>query len=79
LEEANSSALEWVTGMRLNHVLDKIPGHSLEQAKLIIDSMVEDVFREGAGEVVDSREARQAIAKRTMVLYKKLLGTSVRY
>jgi hypothetical protein len=35
--------------------------------------MVEDILREGAGEVVDSKEARTAIGKKTAVFMKRLL------
>lgn len=70
--EANAAAIanEWVTVTRLDHVLDKLPqGIGVESTGLVIKAMLEDVLREGAGEIVDSREARNAISARTRVLF----------
>lgn len=77
LDNATDVANEWVTDMRLQHVLDKLPGHSIEQAKKIIEAMVADVLREATTEVIDSREVRQAISRRTMVLYKQGLKNAL--
>lgn len=38
---------------------------------------IEDVLREGAGEIVDSREARAAIGKKTAQLFKTRLRDSL--
>jgi hypothetical protein len=73
LADADAVASEWVTPMRLAHVLDKIPEHGMEKMREIITAMVEDVMREGAGEIVDSREVRKAISTRTTTLYKQSL------
>lgn len=71
LSQANAIAEEWVTDMRLTHVLDKLPqGIGLDSTKLVIDAMVNDVLREAAGEIVDSKEARAAIGKRAAQLFK---------
>ena len=76
LADAEKIALEWVTDTRLAHVLDKIPGpHGLPQMTVVIQAMTEDVLREGSGEIVDSKQARQAIAKRTAVLFKNHVRT----
>jgi len=71
--DAQSTANEWVTLMRLNHVLDKIPGHNMDQMGSIIKAMMEDVFREGTGELNETDQTRKAIGKRTVELYKQLL------
>jgi len=74
LEEANAICDEWCTEARLVHVLDKIPGHSIEQMRVIIQAMIEDITREGAGEVViSSNKVTKAIGSRTVKLYKELL------
>lgn len=73
LTRASEIAEEWVTPTRLDHVLDKIPGASIEQMRDVISAMVEDVLREGAGEIVDGREARTAISKKTAELFKAKL------
>jgi hypothetical protein len=39
----------------------------------IITAMVSDVFREGSGEIVPSKDAIKAIGKKTALLYKELL------
>ena len=74
LAEAQAIADEWVTEMRLVHVLDKLPHDiNIEGTRQVIDAMIEDVCREGAGEFVDSREARTRIAARTAQLFKTYL------
>lgn len=71
LEEARSIAEEWVTDTRLAHVLDKVqPAMDFAETGLVIHAMVEDVLREGAGEIVDSQQARKAIATRTAKMFK---------
>lgn len=74
LENADAIALEWVTPMRLQHVLQKLPQpHSPEHTSDVIGAMLEDVLREGAGELVDTRLARKAIATRAALLFKDYL------
>ena len=74
LAAADAIALEWVTDMRLAHVLDKL-GNPKEMAKTgaVIAAMVEDVLREAKDEIVDSAEARKAISTRTVKLYKAIV------
>lgn len=79
LADAESIALEWVTDMRLTHVLDKIPTpHAPEQTGMVIKAMVEDVLREGAGEFVDTKDARKAIGSRAAAMFKKCLLSALR-
>lgn len=75
LTKASAIAEEWVTPARLEHVLDKMPGVGIEKTGDVIRAMVEDVLREGANEIVDSKEARQAIGKRTATLFKSKIRT----
>lgn len=77
LEDAESVANEWVTAMRLSHVLQSIPNHGMEKMREILSAMVEDVMREGAGEIVDSPAVRKAICSKTAVMYKNLLKSSL--
>lgn len=77
LEDAQAVADEWVTHQRLLHVLDKLPGHCMEKMKDIIAAMQEDVLREGVGEIVDSKEVRSAIGKKTAVDYKNYLKSLI--
>lgn len=72
LTEATAIAEEWVTEMRLEHVLQKLPqGIGLESMQRVLQAMVEDVLKESTGEIVDNKEARNAINKKTVELFKK--------
>jgi hypothetical protein len=80
LAEADAVANEWVTPMRLQHVLDKIPGHDMSKMPDILKAMVEDVTREGAGEIdwtKDEKSIRKAITRRTSILYKEYLQSQI--
>lgn len=77
LTRATEIADEWVTPTRLEHVLDKIKnpdgsGSDVgnDRMREIIAAMVEDVIREGAGEIADSKEARVAIGRKTAEVFK---------
>ena len=75
LTKATEIADEWVTPTRLEHVLDKIDNPNggevgLDRMRDVIDAMVEDVLRESAGEIVDSKEARTAIGRKTAEIFK---------
>jgi len=72
LEEAGAVAEEWVTAMRLEHVLDKIPKPwDIKQTPQVIVAVIEDVVREGSGEFVDSPEVRKAIGKKAAEKFKQ--------
>jgi hypothetical protein len=74
LKEAQAIADEWVTAMRLEHVIDKLPGVSLgvEFISKLIPAMVEDVKRESEGEVEWTTAAGKAVGKNTAMLVKAL-------
>ena len=73
LEEAKAIADEWVTPMRLRHVLDAFDNPKMEDAQKMIKAMVEDVEREAEGEIINSKPARVAIGKKTMKIFKQML------
>ena len=73
LTAASAIADEWVTPMRLEHVLQRVPADDMSAAPKVIAAMVEDVYREGKGEIVESREATAAIGRKTAELLKKHL------
>ena len=77
LTAASAIADEWVTPMRLEHVLQRVPADDMSAAPKVIAAMVEDVYREGKGEVVESREATAAIGRKTAELLKKYLMSRV--
>ncbi len=70
LTAADAIAQEWVTPTRLAHVLDKLGPCGMERTPDVIAAMVEDVTREGIGEIVDSKDARRAIARKSAELFK---------
>jgi hypothetical protein len=70
LRASNAIATEWVTPTRLDHVLDKLVSVGMEQTPDVIRAMIEDVTREAAGEIVDSKDARRAIGAATAKLFK---------
>ena len=72
LTEAQEIADEWVTEVRLDHVLQKLP-HDIElkDTRLVIDAMIEDVQREGAGEFIPSKEALKAIGAKAAQMFKR--------
>lgn len=77
LADAQAIADEWVTPTRLQHVLDKLPGVGIQDTPKVILAMIEDVVREGKGEIVDSKEARKAIGALTAKLFKQHVKASL--
>jgi len=70
LSDAEAVADEWVTFNRLSHVLDKIDTPAMEKMKEIIGAMIEDVKREGEGEIVWSKDVGKAVGKKTAQMTK---------
>ncbi len=70
LSEANEVAPEWVTEMRLSHVLNKLGNPNIERTRDVISAMIEDVKRESEGEVTWSKEVERAIGKATAETFK---------
>lgn len=74
LSDADEVADEWVTHMRFKHVIDKLPKElTIRDTKVVIEAMVEDVYREAKGEIIESKEVRNRIGKRTVELFKNYL------
>lgn len=69
LSNATEIANEWVTETRLDHVLDKIPGAGLRETGQVLKAMLEDVFREAGLEIIDTKEARDAITTKTRLMF----------
>lgn len=77
-ESAQAIAEEWVTAMRLTHVLDKRPDiSSVEHTGQLIQAVVEDILREGAGEVADTKANRKAIGALAASMFKKRIVAEV--
>lgn len=78
LNDAAEVAEEWVTHMRFNHVHDKLKlpldmGNTLS----FINAMIEDVKREGAGEITWSKEVEHAVGKKTASLLREAVKASL--
>lgn len=70
LEDAKAISEEWVTEMRLKHVLDKLPKDLvISDMKQVISAMVEDVYREAKGEIIESKEVSKYIGNKTANLF----------
>lgn len=71
LDDSEKVAKEWVTYTRLMHVLDRL-GNPKDHADIprVIGAMIEDVLREGADEVKDTKDNRKSIGRAAAKLYK---------
>lgn len=79
LTEAQAIADEWVTDERLRHVLQKFDGDvDMSATPRVIAAMTEDVLREAKGEIVESREAKAAISRKTAQMFKAHLQERMR-
>lgn len=79
LSKAREIAAEWVTRMRLTHVLDKLGVEPLRtNLGKIIPAMLEDVQRESEGEVEWTKEVGKAIGHATVELIKERERARVR-
>lgn len=71
LVEAKAIAEEWVTLMRVSHVINKIENCDITKMKYIIDAMVEDIKREAENEIVWSSKVQREIGKMTATITKQ--------
>lgn len=72
MTKAREIATEWVTPMRFSHVIDKFKEeHIIQNTGKFITAMIEDVLREGEGEIVVSKQVTNAICKEAGKLYKE--------
>lgn len=78
LEAAQAIADDWVTPMRLAHVLDALraagtPCTDMSSTGVVIRAMTDDVRKESEGEVVWTPDAVKAIGKATARVFKDLV------
>ena len=79
LSDAKEIAEEWVTNKRLEHVLQKFPADvSMEAMGDVIKAMIEDVYREGRDEIVESKAVGKAIGGVTVKLFKAKLQSTLK-
>lgn len=77
LREADKIADEWATEMRLTHVLDGFHDADIEKTGQIIEAMVSDIVREATGEIIDSKQVRTAISRKTALMFKARLKANM--
>ena len=75
IAKAEEIAMEFVTDMRLAHVLDKLGNPSdISSTGEVIKAIVEDVCREASGEIADNKAVRKAIGSAASKLFKKKIS-----
>ncbi len=76
MRNAREIAREWVTEMRLTHVLDEFDSPTIEDTGEVISAMTEDIFEEGSDELdiegIEG-EVRREIGNRTAELFHRRL------
>lgn len=83
IADAKAIAKEWVTVMRLQHVLDRakielqIEPNETKYIPDLIKLMIEDVTREAEGEIIVTPQALKQIGNMTAALYKEHLKNSL--
>lgn len=70
--EAKDIADEWATEMRLTHVLDKLDiPMDMSSTGTVIKAMIEDIYREAKGEIVENARVAHYIGKATAIMFKR--------
>jgi len=79
LSDAKAIANEWVTRERLRHIFDhETIEPAVENIGKIIPLMIEDILREGAGEIIDSPEARTEIGRLTALYIRQFANEGIK-
>jgi hypothetical protein len=74
LVQVREIAEEWVTENRLSNILSHIEKElEIQDIPVLIDLMIEDVLREGEGELVKSRALVKAISREVALMVKRRL------
>lgn len=79
LSDAKAISEEWTVNLRLEHILQKFPNDvNMESMGDIIKAMIEDIYREAKGEIVESKEVSKAIGQKTVQLFKQKLQSKLK-
>jgi hypothetical protein len=70
LIDAKEIAEEWVTEMRLSHILGKLSSYDITNTGDIIKLMLEDISREAKGEILENKEVNRIIGQKTALMFK---------
>jgi len=69
---------EWLTEERLNHILTSGKVEPIiEKLGDIIRFMIEDIYREGKGEVEESKDLEKAIGRETALMFKRRISNDL--
>jgi hypothetical protein len=74
LKDAKEVAVEWVTDMRLSHIISKMKTVDITKTGNVIRSMIEDVKRESNSEVLWSKLVEKEIGKQCAIMFKNILN-----
>jgi hypothetical protein len=77
LSDAKAIAEEWVTEMRLSHVLQEFEKPTIEDTGKIIKAMFSDIVKESKGEVEYLDLASKEISRKTALMFKNRLKNSL--
>lgn len=70
--DAQEAAEEFVTVMRLHHVIGKMAQPiGIEKIPEVIHAMIADIELEAKGEILENDETRKAISRKTVAIFKK--------
>lgn len=75
--DAKKVAEEFVTDMRLEHILDKIENKCIENMREIIDAMINNVKRECGNEITWNKDVENAIGRKAATLFKHKLNNNI--
>lgn len=71
LTDAKEIAKEWVTHMRLAHILDKFLSPSVKDTGDVIKAIIKDIEIEAKDEITMTKEAEKAIGRLTAKMFKE--------
>lgn len=78
IEGAKSIAAEWVTPMRMSHVLDKLGNpRDISLTGTVIKAMIEDVERESAGIVAWDKDIQKEVGRVAATIYGGICKTII--
>lgn len=82
LEQAEAVAEEWCVPMRLQHVLGKLEQGGIfmgmSDIPKVLRAMVDDIYTEAKGEIVESRDVARAISSKAALLFKQHLQRKIK-
>lgn len=78
LDKARDIADEWVTDMRMTHVLSKLMlPYDFSNTSIVIQNMIHDIKDESHGEIVWSKAAERCIGAKTASMYRHIVNNQV--